>query len=223
MHKFIISEDGSHTLYHEELNETYHSTHGAVQESEYVFVKMGLEALKGLKEIKVLEIGFGTGLNAFLSVLFQQKNPNKKIGYTTLEPFPISKEIYTSLNFSEVMKVEQSNKVLFQQLHDSEWETSISLSESFILKKRKLKLEDFSIESNYFDIIFFDAFAPNKQEEVWSIENIKKCYESLKEQGVFVTYCAQGQLRRNLEAVGFNVERLPGPPGKREMLRGVKK
>lgn len=222
MHKFIISDDGSHTLYHEALNETYHSTHGAIQESQHVFIKMGLDFLEDLSEIKILEIGFGTGLNAFLAVLFQQHNPNKKIEYTTLEPFPIPKEIYASLNFSEIMKVEESNKVLFQHLHDSEWEKRISLSESFILSKLKRKLEDFTGESNYFDVIFFDAFAPNKQEEVWSLENINKCYNALRDHGIFVTYCAQGQLRRNLESVGFSVERLPGPPGKREMLRATK-
>lgn len=222
MHKFIISEDGSHTLYHEALNETYHSTHGAVQESKYVFIKMGLDFLKDTSETRVLEVGFGTGLNAFLSVIFHQSKPGKKISYTTLEPFPIEKEIYSSLNFSEVMKVETSNKVLFQHLHTSEWGKEISLSEGFTLSKLKLKLEDFKSEPGFFDIIFFDAFAPNKQQEVWSLENIKKCYDILRDQGVFVTYCAQGQLRRNLESVGFTVERLPGPPGKREMLRATK-
>ena len=221
MHKFIISGDGSHTLYHEELNETYHSTHGAIQESMHVFIEMGLQQIQE-KEIKILEIGFGTGLNAFLTALHHNTHPETQIEYHTLEPFPLPESIYINLNFSEILKVNEPEKRLFQLIHDLEWEETVQLTEGFQLKKQEKKLEDFNALNSFYDIVFFDAFAPNKQKEIWSVDNLSKCYTALKDNGIFVTYCSQGQFRRNLESVGFKVNRIQGPPGKREMIRAFK-
>lgn len=218
--KIIITEDGSHSLYDEQLNETYHSTRGALGESKHVFIEAGLShwsSLNQKKEIRILEVGLGTGLNAFLTAEYADKH-NLSVQFQSLEPFPIEKEVYEKLKFSN----SENEKVLLQKIHESGWENKVEISRNFELNKTTSKLEDFSALA-HFNIIYFDAFAPSKQPEVWSQENIYKCYELLESGGILTTYCAQGRFKRNLVAVGFEVETLQGAMGKKEMVRATKK
>lgn len=217
--KIITTEDGSHSLFDEELNETYHSTRGARGESMHVFIKEGLEhwlEQNESEEIKVLEIGLGTGLNAFLTAQFAKEN-QRQIHFTSLEPFPIERDIYEHLNYFE--SVDEYQYLMY--IHETTWEKDVGINAYFDLLKTTSKLEDFQSEQLY-DIIYFDAFAPSKQPEVWSLENIQKCYNLLAKGGILTTYCAQGQFKRNLKESGFEVETLQGAMGKKEMVRGVK-
>ncbi|WP_436514580.1 tRNA (5-methylaminomethyl-2-thiouridine)(34)-methyltransferase MnmD [Ekhidna sp. To15] len=217
MIKIITTEDGSHSLFDEELNETYHSTRGARGESMHVFIREGLEywlSHNQADEIKILEIGLGTGLNAFLTAQYSGTQETK-VHFTSLEPFPIGKEIYKNLNFYQSVEEKQ----LLLKIHESEWEKEFDLSHSFKLRKTMAKLEDFE-SSQLFHIIYFDAFAPSKQPEVWSLDNLKKCCSLLENDGILTTYCAQGQFKRNLAQAGFDVETLQGAMGKKEMVRG---
>lgn len=217
--KIITTEDGSHSLFDEELNETYHSTRGARGESEHVFIKEGLEhwiSENRNDEIKVLEIGLGTGLNAFLTAQFAKKR-NQRIHFTSLEPFPIEKDIYENLNFYQ----SEDERGILLKIHSCEWGGGINLSKNFNFFKTQSKLEEFASDE-LFDIIYFDAFAPSKQPEVWSLENIQKCFDLLEKGGILTTYCAQGQFKRNLKEAGFEVETLQGAMGKKEMVRATK-
>lgn len=218
--KFEITEDGSHTLFVPELDEHYHSTHGAIQESMHVFIDAGLRhCVKS--EIKVLEIGFGTGLNAFLTLL-EAERTGRKIDYTTLEFYPLSIIDAEKLNYVEL--TDSTKKDVFRELHKVEWGKWSQLTLYFSLLKMKFdfsKPSDFDTE-NKFDVIFFDAFAPEKQPEMWAQEIFDKIYSISSENAILTTYCAKGSVRRILQTAGFVVERLPGPPGKREILRARK-
>ncbi len=221
--KIIITSDGSHSLYHPTLKETYHSTHGALTESQYVFIQEGIEHLISLGERKldILEIGFGTGLNALLVWDFALKNPSFEISFTTLEPFPLSEELYKPLNYAELL-----NGALMPydltKLHDLEWGEFHELSNNFRFVKHLTKLENF--ESGFkFNLVFYDAFAPSKQAEMWGKEPLDSIYKMLVKNGVLTTYCAQGQFKRNLAELGMEVETLKGPPGKKEMVRALRK
>lgn len=217
--KIITTEDGSHSLFDEELNETYHSTRGARGESMQVFIKEGLEywcSQNDAEEIRILEIGLGTGLNAFLTAQFANTH-NKKIYITSLEPFPIGREVYENLNYHQT----PSEKELLMNIHETKWEKEVEISQDFILHKSTSKLENFTT-SKHFNIVYFDAFAPSKQPEVWSLENLKRCFNLLQKGGILTTYCAQGQFKRNLAEAGFQLETLKGAMGKKEMVRGLK-
>lgn len=220
--KIITTEDGSHSLYHEGLKETYHSFHGALQESVHVFIEKGLRFWRtksGLpKQVDIFEVGFGTGLNALLAAQFAIEN-EVKINFTTIEPFPLDMEIINRLNYATSMGQEELKNV-FEQLHTSKWDKNVEINSYFSIHKVKTKLEDFQNEKR-FDVLFFDAFAPSKQAELWTVELLQKCFNLLKDGGVFTTYSAKGQLKRDLKSVGFEVETLPGPPGKKEMVRGL--
>jgi tRNA U34 5-methylaminomethyl-2-thiouridine-forming methyltransferase MnmC len=220
--KLIISEDGSHTLYNAALDETYHSIHGAKQESNFVFIQTGLEYFLELypnTTIKVLEIGFGTGLNALLTAIWAEKK-SVKVEYTTLETFPLGKEITQNLNFTQDKELENHVELL-QHLHDCSWEEAHELNPFFSIQKAEKGIQEFNQGS--YNMIFFDAFAPSKQEELWTLDIFKNIASLTEINGVFVTYCAKGQVRRDLQSVGFETQRLPGPPGKREMLRAILK
>ncbi len=211
-----ITEDGSHTLFVPTLNEHYHSIHGAIQESKHIFIDAGLRKCSK-SEIRVLEIGFGTGLNAFLTALESEKN-NISISYTTLELYPITISDAKKLNFSELLN--PSKEKLFEALHSSKWEEREQITPQFSILKHHL---DFSNPDNFvteerFDVIYFDAFAPEKQPEMWALPIFQKIYSLCAPDAILTTYCAKGSVRRMLQQVGFNVERLPGPPGKREIL-----
>lgn len=201
--------DGSFTLFIPEVEETYHSTHGAVQESMHVFIENGLKACdKDL--IRILEVGLGTGLNAALTL----QHATKKIHYCALEPYPLSKEILNELAASKSDQFEMK----FHDASAGEW---ISIQENFSFVRMEVGLEEFQ-SAEKFDVIYYDAFGPRVEPGLWTSDRMQQCFNLLNEGGVFVTYCAKGEVRRNLQAAGFVVERLPGPPGKREMLRGVK-
>jgi tRNA U34 5-methylaminomethyl-2-thiouridine-forming methyltransferase MnmC len=221
--ELITTSDGSHSLLNSELNETYHSVHGAIQESIHVFIKNGLDYFeKGnhQSEIKILEVGFGTGLNALLTLQHSLIKATK-ILYKSLEAFPIEQEIASQLNYPKALKFSDSEKY-FAQLHQSSWDQKVEITSNFSLFKRHIKIQDIELGSEEFDVIYFDAFAPSKQPELWELSVLKQVEQSMKPGAVFVTYCAKGQLKRDLKSLGLLVETLPGPPGKKEMVRAVK-
>ncbi|MRI02032.1 tRNA (5-methylaminomethyl-2-thiouridine)(34)-methyltransferase MnmD [Kriegella sp. EG-1] len=216
--KIITTSDGSKTIQIEELNEQYHSIHGAVQEAKHVFIKNGLNLFRD-QEISILEIGFGTGLNALITLMCS-KSSNLKVNYTGIEAYPVSKNELDQLNYITCLKAEDLAEE-FSKMHESRWESNIVLTEEFILTKRQqnfLNIEDV----NAFDLIYFDAFGARVQPELWTEILFEKMYRAMKTKAVLVTYSAKGSVRRAMRAVGFSVEKLPGPPGKREMLRATK-
>ncbi|MBS1950492.1 MAG: tRNA (5-methylaminomethyl-2-thiouridylate)-methyltransferase [Cytophagales bacterium] len=221
--KIIETKDGSHSLLNEILNETYHSTHGAIQESRYVFIKNGLEYFLNenkTQSVNIFEVGLGTGLNVLLALEFATKN-KIKIKYTSIEAFPVKKEIAGQLNYADLIFF-SNGKTLFQEIHASPWEESIQINDFFCLKKTEQSIYEIELPNETFEIIFFDAFAPAKQPDMWKLSVLEKTVNALKPRGVFVTYCAKGQLKRDLKTLRLTVETLPGPPGKREMVRAVK-
>ena len=213
--KVILTEDGSHTLYVKEIDESYHSTHGAVQESTHIFINMGLKAFLSENEVRVLEIGFGTGLNAYLTLLEAEKI-KKPIHYTTLELFPLSVDEALLLNYPEILR---EDRKLFEKIHRSSWGEDVDVASFFTLHKIKADFTKYEIQGLY-DVIYFDAFSPEKQPEMWAEDGFRKIYEHSVNGAVMTTYCAKGVVRRAMQSAGFVVERLPGPPGKREILRG---
>ena len=217
--KIITTNDGSHSLLVPELNEQYHSVHGAKQEAEHVFLKMGLEGFcdeKEVQEFSVFEVGFGTGLNALLTAQWSGIN-NKTINYTSIEKYPVSKDEFSLLNYGDL----SGNAALYSKIVEAKWESFESITDTFKLRKQELDLIEDQLQSG-FDVVYFDAFAPNKQPKLWEVSIFKKIFDSMNEGGLLVTYCCQGQARRNMIEAGFTVEKVPGPPGKREMLRAQK-
>jgi tRNA U34 5-methylaminomethyl-2-thiouridine-forming methyltransferase MnmC len=216
--EYVVTEDGSSSLYLPELDEHYHSSHGALQEARHVFIANGLEGLKK-DTIRVFEMGFGTGLNALLSLDYAIKN-QKHIDYQGIEAYPVDHEMVARLNYVELINPDLSRQ--FGVMHQSEWNERIEIENCFLLKKIHRKIEDYSSEQNYFDIIFFDAFGYQAQIEVWDYAILEKMHDSLVQGGMLVTYSARGQFKRDLKSLGFKIESLPGPPGKREMTRAIK-
>jgi len=216
----LKTDDGSFTLHIPEWNEQYHSKHGAIAEAVHVFIKEGLYhwlSENTISKISILEIGFGTGLNALLTYLEAEKH-SWNIDYTGVEAYPLGEEEYRKMNYSEML--ETSDEV-FLKLHNATWEEKATISNNFQLLKQQRFFSDISAENN-FDLIYFDAFGIRVQPELWTEEIFAIMYGALKPKGILVTYAANGSARRAMQAVGFTVERLPGPPGKREMLRGTK-
>lgn len=225
--ELITTADGSHSLYVKELDEHYHSIHGAIQESKHVFIETGLKHIisKDIKEINILEIGFGTGLNALLSLMEAEKL-NMNVNYTSLEAFPLNLDLVNELNYVELLSrsentVETILKATFEQLHSSAWEKEIEFSKHFTLNKLNNTLQEIKFKKS-FDLIYFDAFGPRVQPEMWTEELFSKISAATNPQGCLVTYCAKGEVKRTLKKVGYIVETLPGPPRKREMVRGTK-
>ncbi|GAB3649970.1 tRNA (5-methylaminomethyl-2-thiouridine)(34)-methyltransferase MnmD [Echinicola sediminis] len=221
--KLIETEDGSHSLYVPELNETYHSFHGAYRESIHVFFLYGLDHWfmhhPHKQPIRVFEVGFGTGLNAWLSLVWAEQNKIPLL-YHTIEPFPVSEDIYTQLNYTSIDEDLSHFQGQFQRLHKAPWNEGGALTEYFNMKKDQTTLEEVQLYPT--DVVFFDAFAPSKQPELWAKDLLKKVVDAMSPGAVFVTYCAKGQLKRDLTDLGLTVETLPGPPGKKEMIRGTK-
>jgi tRNA U34 5-methylaminomethyl-2-thiouridine-forming methyltransferase MnmC len=213
-----VTDDGSKTLFIPDWNENYHSSHGAVQEAKHVFLKYGLGAIEDKAEINVFEVGFGTGLNAILTYQYTIEN-QLKTNYDSIEAYPITKVEMELLEYDSLFENKET-KQIYHKMHDVSWNESVMISENFHLKKIHNKLEKHILPSDHYDIIFFDAFGPRVQEGMWSKVHFENLYNSLKKGGFFVTYCAKGQVKRDLKYVGFEVETLPGPPGKREMTRG---
>jgi len=215
-----ITADGSTTLYRKDLDETYHSTHGALQEARHVFIENGLKLFSSDSEIRVLEIGLGTGLNALLSLLYSIEN-RKHVFYDALEAYPLPEVIWTQVNYNQLLDNPKSLHY-FNLLHQYEWNVLQDWSDHFKIRKINTCLEDFSPELDLYDVIYFDAFGPRAQEEMWHAEHLKKLYDSLKTNGFLVTYCAKGSFKRDLKALGFVVRSVAGPPGKREMTQAWK-
>lgn len=218
MIKLEKTADGSYTLFVPEMDEHYHSVKGALTESEHIFINMGLKHTT-IAEPHILEIGFGTGLNAFLTLLEAERN-QRKIHYTTLEKYPLNAEVLQQLNYPEIIAPEAAE--LYYKMHHVTWNVPVAITPYFTLQKIETDYTTFSFQQKY-DIIYFDAFAPEKQPEMWSQQLFDNLYQTLNSGGVLTTYCAKGVVRRMLQSAGFTVERLPGPPGgKREILRGNK-
>jgi tRNA U34 5-methylaminomethyl-2-thiouridine-forming methyltransferase MnmC len=213
--RLVITGDGSHTLWNERLDETYHSRHGALQESRYVFIRQGLARCEK-PNIKVLEAGFGTGLNAWLTWQFARTH-HKKIDYHTYETFPLPESIWRMLNYAT-----EEEEPQFELLHTAPWNSPSVLSPEFTLVKHHQSLLSASLPAQTFDVIYYDAFAPNRQPEMWTFEVLNHVALTLGSGGQLVTYCAKGQVKRHLRQAGLRVDALPGPPGKREMIRAVK-
>lgn len=212
--------DGSHTLFVPSLDEHYHSVNGAKQESEHIFIKAALEH-STKTEVNILEVGFGTGLNAYLTLL-NNKRLKKRINYTTLELYPLDISIVDKLNYS--IDDSQEDKNLFEKLHSSAWNRKQEISTDFSITKinTDFKKLEWGIELPY-NLIYFDAFAPDKQSDMWTQDIFDYLYEHTAPEGILTTYCAKGIVRRMMQHAGYVVERLPGPPGKREMLRAIRK
>ncbi|MFT5165431.1 MAG: tRNA U34 5-methylaminomethyl-2-thiouridine-forming methyltransferase MnmC [Saprospiraceae bacterium] len=217
--EIYITADGSHSIQSGKYGVGYHSKHGAIDEAYHVFIDAALRFKAVVqKDIRILEIGFGTGLNAFVTYLEAEKR-NLNISYTAIEAFPITIEQAKTLNYPSLLNPAQ--QAFFLDLHEAEWDKSTQIHEQFNIEKRMIKFEAVDFE-NQFDIIYFDAFAPDAQPELWSEEIMRKMYRALKADGIMTTYCAKGIVKRTMKAVGFTVEALPGPPHKREMTRALK-
>lgn len=216
--EIIQTSDGSTSIYLPELDETYHSRHGAIQEAKHVFIKNGLSLFSG-KPVSVLEIGFGTGLNAFITFLEAEKN-QQKIEYVGVDAFPVSLEDAEKMNYPKSLEAEDFSDV-FTKMHQMDWEISVPLSEHFELKKEQKKFQEIN-DSAKFDLIYFDAFGFRVQPELWSEAIFHSMFNALKQNGVLVTYACRSSIKNAMISNGFKVEKLAGPPGKREMLRAFK-
>ncbi|MFC0773707.1 tRNA (5-methylaminomethyl-2-thiouridine)(34)-methyltransferase MnmD [Terrimonas alba] len=215
----VITKDGSHTVSVPEMNVTYHSLHGAIQESLHVFIDAGFRyTLSNLNklDIYIFEMGFGTGLNALLTFIETEKL-NINVHYTAVELFPLQHEETNALNYCEQLQ-RSDLKPVFEQIHQCEWERDISITSFFTLHKVKNSLLNFNSSTSQ-HLIYFDAFAPSAQPELWTKEVFEKLVRMMHPGGVLITYCSKGDVRRAMQAAGFIVEKIPGPPGKREMVR----
>lgn len=213
--------DGSHTLFVPALNEHYHSIHGALQESQLVFTQNGLRHIpECLKEINLLEVGFGTGLNALLTVL-EAKKSRRKINYVAIEPNPIDQEFLGQLNYTSMLNSTEAEGY-YNKMHKAGWAYPVYLSDYFIISKIQAKLEEVALQDSQFHLIYFDAFGPEVQPELWTEQVFTQLYNCLKPEGILVTYSCKGIVKRALKSAGFSIEKLPGPAGKREVLRAMK-
>jgi tRNA U34 5-methylaminomethyl-2-thiouridine-forming methyltransferase MnmC len=214
----IITSDGSSTIYIPEWNESYHSKNGAIQEAYHVFINAGY-SLFNKQSLNILEIGFGTGLNAFITYL-EAKKTNTQINYLGVEAFPVSQQEIKNLNYVQELNV-KSEQDVFYLMHDLGWDIQNEISPQFKITKRKQLFQDIN-DIECYDLIYFDAFGFTLQPELWSEEIFQAMYNSLLKNGVLVTYACRGSIKRAMLKAGFKVEKLPGAPGKREMLRALK-
>ena len=214
--KVIETADGSHSVYVKSLDEHYHSYHGALNEAEHVFINNGIDSINS-KVINVLEIGYGTGLNTLLTFLYA-KNKGCLVNYEAYDTVILPTNIIEKLNYAELVVAKNE----FKTIISLPWNKDHQITSYFKLNKHNKKIQEASLERNYFDIVYYDAFGPRAQIEMWDKAIFQKLYDSLKVNGCLVTYCAMGQLKRDLKSIGFNVVSLPGPPGKREMTKAIK-
>ncbi|MFD2550281.1 tRNA (5-methylaminomethyl-2-thiouridine)(34)-methyltransferase MnmD [Bizionia sediminis] len=221
--EIITTADGSRTIQITDWAEQYHSVHGAIQEAEHVYITQGLQAIleadTKINPIAILEIGFGTGLNAILTLLAAKKYQSN-VRYTAVEAFPVSKDEIEQLNYTALLTPKLA-QAPYYAMHNTPWEQEVVICPNFQLRKQQKKFQDITV-INQFNLIYFDAFGPRVQPELWTETIFLKMFQALKPDGILVTYSAKGSVRRAMQAVGFTVERLPGPPGKREMLRARK-
>ena len=212
------TSDGSHTLYVPELDEHYHSIHGAVQESMFIFIMNGFDFCKA-DPVNLLEVGFGTGLNALLTAI-KSMTGSRYVNYTSIEKYPLDNSIVSSLNHYKFAG--EGGREIFRSIHAAPWNTMVNIYPNFNLKKTETDFTKTKLEGKY-DLIYFDAFGPDKQPEMWTIEMFALIASVTNNNGILVTYSAKGEVKRNLKACGFEVTLLPGPPGKRQMIRAIKK
>lgn len=213
----VYTEDGSQTIYSEKFNEHYHSTYGALSESEHVFISAGLNHSQ-LKHIKIFEVGFGTGLNTILTYKISGTE-NLTVEYTSIELYPLHLEIIDELDYKSFLTSNEFKK--FKLMHSAEWNKTIEIDKNFTLHKIKADLLDFKFLERY-DLIYFDAFAPDKQPNMWSAHIFESLYNACNTNAILTTYSSKGLVKRNLRNAGFKVSRLSGPPGKRHILRAEK-
>jgi tRNA U34 5-methylaminomethyl-2-thiouridine-forming methyltransferase MnmC len=214
--ELITTKDGSHSLYRPDLDEQYHSVFGAIQESMHIFIANGFEGLQK-KHVQVFEVGFGTGLNVLLTYI-KSTREEKKVKYYSIEKFPVELEIVSQLNYPSILS--PGSPELFSRIHNSDWDTDIQFGQ-FTLHKIHADLLEYSIPPGN-DLVYFDAFSPDKETGLWSERIFSEIFDSMNTGGIFVTYSAKGEVRRRLLSVGFKVEKLPGPPGKKHILRAIK-
>ena len=217
----IVTSDGSHSIFVPELNESYHSTHGAMQESLHVFIESGFRRIQtGPDPVSLLEVGFGTGLNALLTQI-EAETLGKKVRYTAIEAFPLGPGIWENLNYpKQLCPIDYSP--VFEKLHLAGWGKTEVLSNFFSIHKIHSKLQDYSPEPNQFDVVYFDAFSPASQPELWTTAIFLKIYLAMKPGAVLTTYSVKGDVIRSMQAAGFTTEKIPGPPGKRQITRAIK-
>jgi len=220
-HHLLTTADGSHTLYLKHIDESYHSRHGAAQEARHIFIRHGYEAAQPSvpRRLRVLEMGFGTGLNALLTWESATRDA-LPVSYTTLEAHPLAAVLVRQLNHSEQTAAHDAAAV-FAALHASPWGVPQTFGRSFAFLKWHGRLQDFAPQETY-DLLYYDAFSPNVQPELWTRAIFDRMYALLTNGGLLLTYCAKGEVKRHLKAAGFRVENLPGPPGKREITRARK-
>lgn len=215
-HEVITTKDGSSSLFVPALNETYHSIHGAINEALHVFINKGLTIKKHLPNLRILEVGFGTGLNCLLT-LNKANKEQLEVDYFGLEKYPLDTKIIEQINYGKTLNCQKE----FLALHDFPWEIKNQVSPNFSLTKLQFDLIDQSLAGSY-DLVYFDAFAPNKQPEMWESSVLQKIHDAMNPDALLVTYCCQGKVKRTLQSIGFQVQKTDGPPGKREMLTATK-
>lgn len=220
--EIIITEDGSHTLKIEAIDESYHSTFGAIAESKHVFIDTGLKKLLMNEpgSIDILEVGFGTGLNALLTYL-ESDGISTQINYTGIEAYPLDAELIEKLNYPDRIEDEEAHDV-FKRMHEQKWNETHELGEGFKLTKIQRLFQDYHETGKEYDLVYFDAFAPDVQPELWSEDSFSSISAMMSVGGILVTYSCKGTVKRALKAAGFEIEKLPGPKGKREILRAVR-
>lgn len=216
----VITGDGSSTIFNSEIGEHYHSTFGALTESLHVFISNGYNQLPGTDPVSILEVGFGTGLNALLTLIEAAKQ-QRMVNYDALEPFPLDPAVIPGLNYPLLTGQPDTNQ-LFYQMHACPWNVAFPLSPGFLLHKMRIRIEDAVLPDNRYHLVYFDAFSPNVQPELWQNEIFLHLYRSMAKGGDLLTYCAKGTVARSMKENGFIVSKLPGPPGKRHILRGRK-
>ncbi|KGO93051.1 tRNA (5-methylaminomethyl-2-thiouridine)(34)-methyltransferase MnmD [Flavobacterium subsaxonicum] len=216
--EIITTQDGSVTIYLPEMQETYHSKFGAIQEAYHVFIKNGLELIKD-RPISILEIGFGTGLNAFIT-FYEAAKSGQQIHYTTVEAYPVLAEEAAQLNYVSQLNADKYADI-FLKMHSSPWEVDVKLTDGFTLNKRQQHFQDIK-DVNKYDLIYFDAFGYPSQPDLWSEAIFNAMYAALKPSGILVTYACRTVIKKAMQQAGFSTQKLAGPPGKREMLRASK-
>ncbi len=216
--RIIKTADGSTSIFVEELNEYYHSVHGARSESEHVFIQYGLAQIKGKNSIKLLEVGFGTALNALLSCLYAMQN-GICIEYHAIEAFPLQKNEIEALQFAN----NKEESAIFSKIHQADWNKKQIITDQFIIFKEDKKLQQVNLPLSYYDVIFYDAFSPNVQPEMWTAKILQKITAAMQKNGVFTTYCVKGEIKRILKSQGLEIIKQIGPKGKREILNAIKR
>jgi tRNA U34 5-methylaminomethyl-2-thiouridine-forming methyltransferase MnmC len=220
--ELIETSDGTHTLKLKGVDEQYHSVKGALQESRHVFLRSGFQAVSHeIDPVKILEVGFGTGLNALVTA-HEAINTKRKVYYEAVEPYPISPAIVVKLNYPKFFEEEWISDV-FNDIHQADSVKHLNIRDYFYIRNRRDKIESAELPAIYFNLVYFDAFGPDTQPEMWNQEIFEHISNSMTSGGILVTYCSKGSVRRAMKAAGLEVEKLPGPPGKREIVRASKK